>query len=65
MFGITEIVIIAGILLLIFGARKLPAIGSGLGKGITNFRGEMKKMNSGEGSNSDVDQTKGAPEEKA
>ena len=38
MFGLgaTELIIIFLIILVIFGAKKLPEIGSGLGKGITN-----------------------------
>lgn len=40
MFGIgaQEILIIFLLILLIFGAKKLPAIGSGLGKAIRNFK---------------------------
>jgi sec-independent protein translocase protein TatA len=33
-FGGTELLIILGIVVLIFGARRLPEIGSGLGKAI-------------------------------
>ena len=36
--GFTELVIILVIILIIFGAGKLPGIGSGLGKGIHNFK---------------------------
>ena len=41
MFGIgmTELNIILVIILIIFGAGKLPEIGSGLGKAIRNFKG--------------------------
>jgi sec-independent protein translocase protein TatA len=44
MFGIgfPELLIIAGLVVLIFGARKLPQIGAGLGEGIQNFRKAMK-----------------------
>ena len=44
MFGLgpTELIIILLIVLVIFGAKKLPEIGSGLGKGITNFKKAMK-----------------------
>ncbi len=40
MFGLgaTELLIILAIILVIFGAGKLPEIGSALGKGIKNFR---------------------------
>ncbi len=36
--GITELVLILVIVLIIFGAGKLPEIGDALGKGIQNFR---------------------------
>nr|HID58823.1 twin-arginine translocase TatA/TatE family subunit [Desulfobacterales bacterium] len=40
MFGIgmPELIVILVIVLIIFGAGKLPEIGSGIGKGIRNFR---------------------------
>jgi sec-independent protein translocase protein TatA len=40
MFGIgpTELLLILAICVLIFGARRLPEIGSGLGKAIKGFR---------------------------
>lgn len=40
--GIGELLIILVIVLVIFGARKLPEIGEGLGKGITSFRKSVK-----------------------
>ena len=40
--GITEILLIAALLVLVFGARKIPLIARGLGQGIRNFKGELK-----------------------
>ena len=36
--GLPEVALILGILVLIFGARRLPEIGSGMGKAIKNFK---------------------------
>lgn len=36
--GIPELIIIMVIILLLFGASRLPEIGRGLGKGIKNFK---------------------------
>ena len=36
--GIPELVIILLIIILIFGASRLPEIGRGIGKGIRNFK---------------------------
>ena len=40
MFGIgtTELLIIFGIVVLLFGARRLPELGSGVGSAIRNFK---------------------------
>lgn len=45
MFGIgmPELIVILIIVLLIFGAGKLPEIGSGIGKGIRNFKKATKE----------------------
>jgi sec-independent protein translocase protein TatA len=40
--GIGELILILVIVLIIFGAGKLPEIGEGLGKGIKNFRKAVK-----------------------
>ena len=46
MFGIgmPELIVILVIILIIFGAGKLPEIGAGLGKGIRNFRKASKEI---------------------
>jgi sec-independent protein translocase protein TatA len=36
--GIPELIIILAIVLVIFGANKLPEIGSGMGRAIRNFK---------------------------
>ncbi len=43
MFGIgmPELIVILVIVLIIFGAGKLPEIGAGIGKGIKNFKKAM------------------------
>jgi sec-independent protein translocase protein TatA len=45
MFGLgtTELIILAGILFLLFGASKLPQLGAGIGQGIRNFKKSMKE----------------------
>ena len=41
--GIWEILIILLVVVLLFGSRKLPEIGRGLGKAITNFKRSVKE----------------------
>lgn len=50
MFGLgpTELVIIAVIVLLIFGAKRLPEIGKGIGGAIREFREVKKELSPGE-----------------
>ena len=43
--GFTEILVIMAILVLIFGARRLPEIGKSLGEGIGNFRDALTGAN--------------------
>jgi sec-independent protein translocase protein TatA len=42
--GPAEMVFIMVVLLLIFGAKRLPELGSGLGKGIREFRSSMRDI---------------------
>jgi len=41
-FGIMEAVLVFGVLMLLFGAKKLPMLARGLGTGIRNFKGELQ-----------------------
>jgi len=40
--GFWELIVILVIVLLLFGARRLPEVGSGIGAGIKNFKNAMK-----------------------
>lgn len=46
--GIPELIIILVIILLLFGASRLPEIGRGLGKGIKNFKESTKEAGKGD-----------------
>ena len=40
--GVPELLIIAVIILFLFGARRLPEMGKGIGEGIKNFKKSIK-----------------------
>jgi len=42
--GTTELLVIFGIIVLLFGAKKIPDLAKGIGKGIKNFKSEMKEV---------------------
>ena len=42
--GIQELIIILVIAFVLFGGKKLPELGAGLGKGITSFRKGLKEL---------------------
>lgn len=42
--GFTEILIIAGIIILLFGAKKIPELMKGLGKGVREFSDAKNNM---------------------
>jgi sec-independent protein translocase protein TatA len=53
--GLNEIIIIALVVLLLFGGKKIPELMNGLGKGVKSFKEGMK---------GETDETKDAKEEK-
>lgn len=59
--GMPELIVILVIIVIIFGAGKLPEIGSGIGKGIKNFKEATKK----EEESKKLDDTDKTPENKA
>jgi len=45
-FSLTHILILLVIALLVFGAKRIPEIGSSLGKGIREFKNSLKEVGS-------------------
>lgn len=43
--GVWELLVILAIVVVIFGASRLPQLGKGLGEGISNFRDSLSKGN--------------------
>jgi len=43
-FGMWEMILIFLVVLLLFGAKRLPEIGSSLGKGIREFKGSIREI---------------------
>ena len=41
--GVGEIVLVLALLMLLFGAKRIPQIAKGLGEGIRNFRTSVKE----------------------
>lgn len=53
MFGPQELIIILIIVILLFGAKKIPELASGLGKGIKEFKKAQSEENTKIENNSD------------
>ena len=58
MFGTQDIILIGIIVVVLFGATKLPQLGKGLREGLSNFKKSMKEANE-----IDVTPKKDSPEE--
>ena len=50
----TELLLIFGIIVLLFGAKKIPELAKGIGKGIKNFKEEMKDTSTDEVAQADA-----------
>jgi sec-independent protein translocase protein TatA len=57
MFGLgtSELIIILILVLIIFGAGKLPQVGKSLGQGLRNFKDGMKDGEKGESDQDQID----------
>lgn len=51
--GIREILFVVAVLVLIFGAKRLPQLASGLGSGIRNFKGSLRAGTEGDSEDGD------------
>ena len=58
--GMPELIVSLVIVVIIFGAGKLPEIGSGIGKGIRNFKDATKKEEEPKTLDADQDKEKDA-----
>ena len=61
-FGLWEVLIIALIVLLLFGGKKIPELMKGLGKGVKNFKEGMSDV---EKDIEDIKKDIGEPEKKS
>ncbi|MGA2935893.1 MAG: twin-arginine translocase TatA/TatE family subunit [Syntrophobacteraceae bacterium] len=43
-FGIGKVLLVLFVIILLFGGRKLPELGAGIGKAIKNFKKESKNI---------------------
>jgi len=46
--GVKEIIFLLAIVVLVFGAKRIPQIARGLGSGIRNFKGSLKAGEQGD-----------------
>ncbi len=56
LFQPTHLLVIFGIALLVFGPKKLPELGKGIGEGIRGFRSAMKEHQDASDKTTVVDQ---------
>jgi len=46
-FGVWEVVLVLGLVILLFGGKKIPQLARGIGSAIRNFKGELGKGSTG------------------
>lgn len=59
-FGMPELIVILVIIMVFFGAGKLPELGGALGKSLTNFKKGMQDKDQAEINRNDADRDKKA-----
>jgi sec-independent protein translocase protein TatA len=57
--GMMEIILIALVIVLLFGAKKLPEIGEAIGKAIKEFRKANRELEGGNDNKTSADQDHG------
>lgn len=57
MIGTTELLLITGIALLLFGGKKLPELMRGLGQGVRSFKDGINETINSEDKNSTIQQS--------
>jgi len=60
--GLQELLVILAILVVLFGARKIPELARGLGEGIRGFRTSLKGDDETPGAGNDDERTAKSPE---
>ena len=61
--GLPELLLILAIVVILFGAGKLPQLGKGLGDGIRNFKNAMKEGDSTPPKSDEKDGDSGKPKQ--
>lgn len=62
--GVTELLIILGIVLVLFGSSRLPGLGSGVGNALRNFRKAVNKPDAIDITPEPDEQAPGSPEDR-
>jgi sec-independent protein translocase protein TatA len=54
LFQPTHLLVLFGIALLVFGGKKIPELGKGIGEGIRGFKSAMKEEEKAESTTTDI-----------